>query len=226
MINDIKRTEKLRIWKCRIKWLSKEEISFTGLMWFGRIWPVFPAPASSAVSPEALPGPRPHVASHSSARPAAHSGYSSWGCPSNDQRCVPSDAEERSITFHKIKTSLLHFTDVGIQLLEKRSEIMYWHALTCWFSPASALPGLWLAVAALSGRSEPLPLSASPLSAPLEDVPHWCHLVAMCSSRCVRMTCFKTLAIHSAATLLQVHLYNVMQSHTTGLPWILLLRSL
>ncbi len=68
------------------------------LMWLESccdLWPASPAPASSAVSLAALPGPRPHAASRSSAHHAAHSGYSSWGCPSSDQRCVPSDAEER-----------------------------------------------------------------------------------------------------------------------------------
>lgn len=53
----------------------------------------------------------------------------------------------------------------------------------CWCSPASALPGLWLAASAPSGPSEPPPLSASPLSALLEDAPRWCHLVVTCFSK-------------------------------------------
>lgn len=59
------------------------------------VWPASPAPASSAASPSALPAPRPHVASRSSARPAARTAYSSWGRPSSDQRCVPCDAGQR-----------------------------------------------------------------------------------------------------------------------------------
>lgn len=56
--------------------------------------PVSPSPASSASSLAAPPGPRPHAASRSSTRPAAHSACSSWGCPSSDQRCEPSDANK------------------------------------------------------------------------------------------------------------------------------------
>lgn len=56
--------------------------------------PVSPSPATSASSLAAPPGPRPHAASRSSTRPAAHSACSSWGCPSSDQRCEPSDANK------------------------------------------------------------------------------------------------------------------------------------
>lgn len=80
-------------------------------MWsenWGELWPVSPSPASSAVFLAALPGPRPRAASRSSARPAARSTCSSWGCPSSDQRCAPSDANKREYsqsTFHHV----LHF---------------------------------------------------------------------------------------------------------------------
>ena len=48
--------------------------------------------------------------------------------------------------------------------------------------PASAPPGLWPAVSALSGQSR-LPLPAtSPRSAPPVAVLRWCHLVGTCSS--------------------------------------------
>lgn len=56
-----------------------------------------PSPASFAASLEAQPGPQPRAASHSSAHPAARSGYSSWGCPSSDQRYVPSGAEGEAL---------------------------------------------------------------------------------------------------------------------------------
>lgn len=124
----------------------------------GELWPASPTPASSAVSLAALPGPRPLEASRSSARPAARSTCSSWGCLSSDQWCAPSDANKGGntvsnlcVTFHK---------------KQKR----------CW--PASAPPDFGLAASAPSGPSELPPPSASPRSAPLEDVPHWCRLAA------------------------------------------------
>lgn len=154
-------------------------------MWsesWGELWPVSPSPASSAVSLAALPGPRPHAASRSSARPAARSTCSSWGCPSSDQRCVPSDANKREYsqsTFHHV----LHFEKKKKKKERKPDKDNVFIKNSCWCSPASALPGLWLAASALSGRSELPPLSASPQSAPLEDAPHWCHLVATSSSK-------------------------------------------
>lgn len=54
--------------------------------------------------------------------------------------------------------------------------------MTCRCSPASGPPDLWPAASALWGRSEPPPPSASPRSAPLVVVRHWCHLGVMCSS--------------------------------------------
>ncbi len=73
------------------------------------LWPASPSPASSAASLAAPPVPRPLAASRSSAHPAARSAYSSWGCPSSDRQCVPSDAEERSYS-HSIMSfpSCLH----------------------------------------------------------------------------------------------------------------------
>lgn len=148
------------------------------------LWPVSPAPESAAVFLGPLPGPRPHAASHSSARPVAHSRYSSWGYPSSDQLCVPSDAEDRCYSQSTVPELIkwinchLHFKYVCIFLVSKLS-----CGLECWRSPASAPPGLWPAVSALSGQSELLLPLASPQSAPLVVVPHWSHLVATCSSK-------------------------------------------
>lgn len=142
--------------------------------------PASPSPASSALSLAAPPVPRPHAASRSSTRPAAHSACSSWGCPSSDQQCEPSDAnKERG---KKKKNPVSHL--VVTFWRKSGSFIFFGFKPKCpvWCSPASAPPGRGPAASAPSGQSEPPPLSASPQSAPLGDEPRWCHLVATSSS--------------------------------------------
>lgn len=105
-------------------------------MWsesWGELWPVSPSLPTSVLSLAGLPGPRLRAASHSSARPAARSMYSSCGCLSSAQQCGPSGAEERECR-HSLAQRVLHF---GGKKDEEESPMKIMLALTCQCSSRS-----------------------------------------------------------------------------------------